>query len=519
MSPAASCLSDGIDTREAFDDWAAENRAPSRSTPSTSEPGAVWEVEPDLRIDSVRTPKRVTLDWKTELKAVVSGQGTGDSPIGVRLFKDGALQEEIPTQIPHEGGSRQVTFQLSHTEIGLATYTLKLPELEGESNTSDNEYAITVQTVDAKNRLLYVEGPPRWESKYLKRTLEGNRQVTPLIFIAGPGGKPRGFGPIGNMTADMTEQQLAFFKVVIVGNLDAEELTPQRAENLLTFVENGGSLILLGGTKGWGENGFNKSPLQKLMPLKSFSPKAIEGEFPVALTDAGNAHPAFAGSRDFWADIPPVLSVFPDAVLSQAAQTLVLARTPQGPQAVVTTQRYGQGKVVAVLTDSLWKWRLHPNAVDTRPYQRFWDQLISWLLPEEEDLSQDRLDLFADKDQLTLGGEVQLSARLGGQRDGRDIEVRSEITLPDETTAPFSMRPEQVMTAGGKAYPGFSTLYKATEPGLHYVRAVGTIGGKEIESDPISFFRKTVFPRVRAASGKQRSTEEYRGVERRHVFR
>ena len=486
-------LSDGIDTREAFDDWSTETR-PFPLYTLNLEPGAVWEVEPDLRIDSVRTPKRVTVDWKTELKAVVSGQGTNGKAIGVRLLKDGQLQEEIPTQIPEDGGSRQVTFELNHDEIGVFTYKLEIPPLEGETNTADNEYAITVQVIDAKNRLIYVEGPPRWESKYLKRALQANRQATPLIFVAGPGGKPRGFGPVGSMTADLTEQQLAYFKIVIIGNLDAEELGAQRANNLNNFVENGGSLILLGGSKGWGENGFQKTPLAKLLPVKSFNSKPMEGEYPVALTEAGRSHPAFAGDRDLWADIPPLLSVFPDAVLSQAAQSLVLAQTPSGPQATLVTQRYGQGKVVAIFTDSLWKWRLHPNAIETRPYQRFWDQLISWLLPEEEDLAQDRLDLFSDKDNLILGEELMLSARLGGQRDGREINVRCEITLPDESTVPFSMRPEQVMTSGGKSYPGFATRYKATAPGLHFVSAVGTIGGKNIESDPISFFVKPFSP-------------------------
>ena len=185
-------LSDGIDTREAFDDWATETR-PFPLFSLNLEPGAVWEVEPDLRIDSVRTPKRVTVDWQTELKAVVSGQDTEGKAVSVRLMKDGVLQQEVPTQIPDDGGSRQVTFDLTHNEVGVFTYRLEIPPLEGETNTADNEYAITVQVIDAKNRLLYVEGPPRWESKYLKRALQANRQATPLIFVAGPGGKPRGF--------------------------------------------------------------------------------------------------------------------------------------------------------------------------------------------------------------------------------------------------------------------------------------------------------------------------------------
>ena len=38
------------------------------------------------------------------------------------------------------------------------------------------------------------------------------------------------------------------------------------------------------------------------------------------------------------------------------------------------SQRYGQGKVVAVFTDSLWKWKLHPQAYRSKPYQRFFNR-------------------------------------------------------------------------------------------------------------------------------------------------
>ncbi|MEM7392145.1 MAG: VWA domain-containing protein, partial [Verrucomicrobiota bacterium] len=189
-------LTDGIDTREAFDDWAAEPR-PFPIHTANLELDGNWDIEPDLRVDAVSTPKRVTLDWKTELKAVISGQGTEGDVVGVRLFKDGVMQQELPTQVPEDGGSRQVVFELTHNEIGVFTYRVFVPPLEGESNTNDNEYAVSVQVIDAKNRLIYVEGPPRWESKYLKRALQANRQATPLIFITGPGGKPRSFGSAG----------------------------------------------------------------------------------------------------------------------------------------------------------------------------------------------------------------------------------------------------------------------------------------------------------------------------------
>jgi hypothetical protein len=486
-------LTDGLDTREDSEEWASEPR-PFPWYTLRLEQEAIWEQEPDIRVDAVNTPRRITVDWKSELKAMVSGQGTKGQPVTVQLFKDGALQQEAPTQVPADGGARQVTFELEHPEVGVFTYRVYVPPLQGEKNTNDNEYAVSVEVLDAKRRLIYVEGPPRWESKYLKRALQADKQITPLIFVQGPEGKPISFGPVGSMTADLTPQQLAYFKIVILGNLDAQEIGERRAADLVKYVEAGGSLVLLGGDKAWGRQGFASSPLVKILPVSEYTPKSEEGQFPVVLTDAGRSHPAFLGDADLWAAIPPVLSVFPDAKPSRAGVVLVEAQTPRGPQPIVVSQHYGAGKVVAVFTDSLWKWQLHPDAVANRPYQRFWSQLISWLLPAEEDLDKLQLDVFADRESLSLGEEVKIGARLGGKGESGDAVVRCEITLPTKTKAPFAMRPELVTTSTGKSYPGFSTTYQATTGGLHTVVATATVAGKAIASEPISFLVKPYSP-------------------------
>lgn len=488
-------LSDGIDTREAFNDWAAEPR-PFKLYTARLEPDSIWEVEPDIRVDAVHTPRRVTVGWQSDLKAVVSGQGTMGQAANVQLFKDGVLQQESPVQIPSDGGSRQVSFALTHDEIGVFTYRVYAPPFPEESNTNDNEHAVSVQVIDAKNRLIYVEGPPRWESKYLKRALQANEQVTPLIFVQGPGGKPMSFGPVGSMTADLTDQQLAFFKIAVIGNLDAEEIGEHRARNLVQFVENGGSLVLLGGTKGWGKDGFVATSLKKILPVKSYTARTEEGEFPIVLTDEGRAHAAFAGDPELWEIIPPVLSVFPNVVPSRAARALVSTETGQGVEPMILAQQYGQGKVVAIFTDSLWKWKLHPDAIETRPYQRFWDQLISWMLPEKDELEKDKLDLFTDQETVSLGEEIQISARLGGDDVRENVTAKCRIEMPDGTTAPYAMRPEAVTTASGKVYPGFAMTYETKLPGLHTVKGTATVEGNPVESDLVSFFVKPFSPEL-----------------------
>ena len=487
-------LSDGRDTREAFDDWASAP-FPFPIFTVKLEDDTEWVQEPDLRIDTVVSPRRVTSGWATELKAVVSGQGTQGRPATVQLFRGDVVVAEQPVQIPAAGGQREVTFPMQHPEVGVFHYRVYVPPLEGEKQTADNEYSLSIAVQDPRNRLLYVEGVPRFEYRFLRRVLLASEQLSPAIFYSAADGTPRGGSATGEGTADMNESDLLQFKVVILGNLSATELTEQRAANLVRFVETGGSLVLLGGTRGWGADGFSKTALQALLPVRSHGTEVLESKEPlmVELTETARAHPAFAGDDRLWAVIPPVLTVFPDAEPKPGAEVLVSVATPRGLQPMVVTQRYGQGRVAAIFTDSLWRWQLSPET-QQQPYARFWTQLLAWMLPEADESDKRRLDLFTDQDQLHIGETVEFSARFPDlEMQGPDApELR--ITLPDNRVVPFPMIPQQVVTPGGRSYPGYSLRHKPELPGFYTAEAVHGTGPDAITSDPVSFHVRAFSP-------------------------
>ena len=488
-------LSDGADTGEGSDGWASVPQ-PFPVYTLRPEPQGGWKLDPDLRIDAVTTSLRVTVGWKSELKVKLAGQGTRGAPVTVQLFENGELLSEMPTQIPDEGGEREVTFELEHPKMGMFKYRVFVPPLADEKNKDDNDEVVNVEVVDARNRLLYLEGVPRWEYKYLRRTLLSERQISPVIFFTGSDGTPQGGTPVGNVTADMTPQQLAYFKIIMLGNIDAKELGAARANNLVKFVEQGGSLILLGGAKGWTTGGLAETELGKILPVRGSDVRTLEGDrpYPVKLSDAARSHPAFAGDAALWQNIPPVLSIFTGFTLSSGAEMLVSAETPSGPQPVVATQRFGQGKVTAILTDSLWRWQLGPESGRARLYERFWTQMISWLLPRQESIDSMRLEFFADRDQVFLGESIELSARFGGEDSPKPDSIEARITLPDKREVPYRMAPKLVSLSSGKSFPGFSTGFSATQPGLYNVVGSAQVNDHTYSSEPFSFFVKPHSP-------------------------
>jgi hypothetical protein len=492
----ALLLSDGVDTREAFNDWAADER-PFPIHTLRLEPAGVWQNDPDIRVDGVTTARRVTVGWKTELKVKVSGQGTRNQPVLVQLFENDKLLEEQPVSIPDEGGEQIVIFQVEHPKIGTLNYRVHLPPLASEKNTSDNENSLSVQVVDARNRLLYVEGTPRWEYKFLSRSLLADKQVSPIIFFTGPDGKPS--GAVGDLSADMSPSDLSQCKIVVLGDLSAAELTEARAQNLVKFVEDGGSLVLLGGGKAWGAEGHFKTPLGKILPVRgtALETKLAKEPFPVQLTDTARSHPAFAGDAKFWEIVPPVLSVFSGVTLAPGAQVLVNAQTPTGPFPMVAAQRYGEGKVITILTDSLWRWQLGPEASARQPYQRFWTQLISWLLPQEQERKDQGIELTADHEQIYFGERIALQVRGGGSDKRAPDRVECTVTLPDHRQVPYSMNTGQIMTPDGKSFAGFTLPFTPETAGAYSAVAKVTSAGHSELSEPVLFFVQPFSPETK----------------------
>lgn len=485
-------LTDAIDTREKKDAWAEMSWPAPLYVTELEKPG-VADDKPDMRVDNVDTPRRAIVGWDTAMSVTIAGQGGKGEPFPVVLLKAGKELEKIAVQLPPEGGSRDVQFKLSHPDVATEIYTVRIPVLTGEVQTNDNEMVVAVDVLDAKNRVLFLEDVPRFESKHLARALFSNKDITPLAFFQMPSRKVPGtkewiaYGDRQGLSFDLTLDQLRLNKIIILGDFDFEALSPEHCRTILEFVEKGGSLILLGGQKLWGENGISKTELSKLLPFTRAGAPALEGKFAVAWTAEGRAHPALANNPDMPTELPPVLSVFTGVTLSGGAFALADTQTDSGRHPILVSRVYGQGKVLAVLTDSLWRWVMQPG--DDKPYPKFWRQIIQWMSPSESDLDKYHLELFTDAGTIAVGDPAILQSRLviPPAETRKSWKVACEITTPSDRVIPLSMAGRNIQTGGGSEIPGYVAEFVPNEPGNYKAVATVEIDGKKVESSPCLF--------------------------------
>jgi uncharacterized membrane protein len=246
-------------------------------------------------------------------------------------------------------------------------------------------------------KILYFEGLPRPEMKFIRRAVDGAANLTLVTLQRTADGKYLRFdveGPSDLVNGfPSTREGLFKYQGVILGSADASVFTADQQSLLADFVTvRGGGLLVLGGEQSFAEGGWLETPLSYLLPI-AFDPnrnrQSARLSFKVSVrpTDIGIDHPALRisdakhSATSMWQELPPVTLV--NAVYPRSGADILLSgydRTGR-EQVVLAVQQHGAGRVVAFTPQDSWVWVMNPNVKVNNPaHQRFWRVLLTWLV-------------------------------------------------------------------------------------------------------------------------------------------
>ena len=142
-----------------------------------------------------------------------------------------------------------------------------------EPERRNNHRAALVKVEDQQFRVLYFEGEPRWEYKFLRRALETEEdiklvsllRVSPNKFyrqgLESPQQLENGF--------PTTRSELFAYDALIIGSVEAASFSAEQLDIVRAFVsERGGSLLMLAGPNGLGNGGWGQSSIADLLPAR-----------------------------------------------------------------------------------------------------------------------------------------------------------------------------------------------------------------------------------------------------------
>ena len=378
------------------------------------------------------------------------------------LYREGKLIDERKIAVGDEL-QRLESFQVNEDEPGQYAYELRLSSVRNEV-TLENNSAITFLNVSNKKiSLLILEGSPYWDTNFTQRTLWANDKFNIDAAVAIAPGKLqilRKDPTLGELQLPKTEYEFDAYDCVLLGKHVERILSKDAQAALVSYVQDlGGNVITIRGNPCSKED----SKLQAIAPVNWGATET--GFADIEIGRSGRALAPFellnlhAGQKE----LRPLLSIErnePRELATVLAQTRVANAAE--PEPTMVHRRAGRGQVLAIASTGLWRTGFHAHLLsDTSLFDRFWDNLILWIIAGRNTQSNEDYSVFLNTANLSLGQALHIRMT-AGKPESLPAGVPIEIFDADGTE-PI----HRTVLASGDIASRLTASFTPEQPGIY----------------------------------------------------
>lgn len=389
-------LSDGQSTRgpeplEVLELRDAAGRGDQRVCPIWAVPIGSANPLADVALIDVLAPAQLAAKDSATVIAAFESHGLDGKTVSIRLMEGDRELQRIQVTLQSR---RQQRVELSFTadEPGARMLTVQIDALPEEEVKQNNRLPLSIRVDRDKLRLLYLEGSPRWDFRFLDHALRRDRGLELTIVteaqLVASGISGKDLPTAAGLPQDA--EGFGQYHTVILGDISPELLPRRFAEQLVRAIEEKGVGLIVQAGMMHMPHGFSDSPLEKVLPIRMREDQGLPGEqsngltapafapFQMKVTAAGAIHPAFrlydsaSKNRRLWSRMP----VFYWAAAERArrgATVLAEFQTSDGDRPLIMERHAGRGRVMFIGLDSTFLWRRN---IGSYLFYRFWGQAI-----------------------------------------------------------------------------------------------------------------------------------------------
>lgn len=402
----------------------------------------------DIQVGRVATPKTALKGTTLMVDVVVSQSGFDGQQVTLDVEDEGTLVSTQQVTLPDAGAPASIPVRFTVNEAGPRVLRFRVSPQQGELVTENNAREALIDVRDRKEKILYFEGEPRPEYKFIRRAIpEGdNLIVTGLIRTADNKYMRQGVDGPDELVAAFpkTREELFAYRSLIIGSVEAALFTGDQLKMIAEFVDRrGGGLLMLGGPRAFAEGGWTGTAVSDIMPVvidrNQVMAKGAVMRLKVKPTRAGAATAVTqlgateAASAERWNTLPGVTAVNRvDAVKPGATVLLTGTDESRAERPMLVFQRYGRGKTFAFLPQDSWNWQMDASIpVEDLTHENYWRQLLRWLV----DGVPDQVEPALTTERVEPGEAATLTANVVDPSfvELNDASVMATITGPDGT--------------------------------------------------------------------------------------
>lgn len=404
----------------------------------------------DVELVDVRLPSSTGPDQSVQV--VVRLRHSRSGAVRLRVTAAGQLLASRRITLAADGDETTYRFNLPGGEAGVHKLDFMIEPGADEMNRVNNRQVRVLTVKDEPQRILYVEGEPRWEYKFLRRAMDERDDIDVVSLLRTSSNKfyrqgVRDAAELANGFPKRREE-LFGYDAVIIGSLEAAELSTEQQADLRDFVNvRGGSLLMLAGRSGLADGGWGRSVVDAALPValssRSRNDTYRRDRVRVAPTAQGLRTPWLsladqpAANRQRWAALPEVADA--QAIGELRAGAVVLLATAGAGQPVLAWHRYGQGQSYVLGTGGTWRWQMSMPSEDDS-HERFWQQLLGHMV--ETSMPRLTLDLGAPVYRDATEAQVRLSARNADYTPLQQASVPVDVVFADGRRQSIDLSPQ-----------------------------------------------------------------------------
>jgi len=408
-------------------------------------------VDHDIEISDVSVPASAVADARINATVSFVQRGYAGSKATLAVRDGGKTLDSREVTLGTDGATQSESLFFTAGSAGAKSLEFSVGPLPGEENQANNRISRPLNVTDAKRRILYVEGEPRWEYKFIRRAAENDPSIQIVSMLRTTENKIYRQG-----ISDPKELEEGFptrpedlfgYQGIIIGSVEAGYFSPLQQELIREFVDRrGGGLLFLGGRNSLADGGWGSSGVAGLLPTFLPSGKATFHREPatVRLAPAGTESPITRLSDDQaqnaqrWQKMAYLMDYQDAGIPKPGASVLAEMNAGQRKLPLLITENYGRGRTAIMATSGTWRWQMSQPLGDPT-HDLFWQQLLRWLVAD----SPGPVVASASTETLTDDGAVRVTAHVTNKEylPAPDANVTAHFMGPENTSDLVEMSP------------------------------------------------------------------------------
>jgi uncharacterized membrane protein len=412
------------------------------------------KIARDIEIGDVTLPARTLVDSRLAAQVTFRQNGYAQRKAKLAVREGGRILASEEITLKADGVPQTETLTFLAGIAGAKSFQFSVDPLDGEENAKNNSLPRLVNVESSKPRILYIEGEPRWEFKFIRRAVDEDRSLELVTMLRTTQNKIYRQGKLTSPKEledgfPVKAEDLFAYSGLIIGSVEAGYFTAGQQELIKEFANRrGGGVLFLGGRATLSDGGYPTAPLAEMLPVRLPAQKGTfhrdEANFEITpagrdslicrLEDRPERNAERWKKMPLLADYQELGEVKPGAVALAEVNAGGRKRSP-----LLVVENFGRGRTAVFATSGSWRWQMLQDHKD-QTHEMFWQQLLRWLVADAPGrvLSSTPRPVLADETKVHLRADVRDKA----YKAMPNVRVEARIVGPGGSGGVIEMLPQ-----------------------------------------------------------------------------